>query len=256
MVIVAVCNQKGGVGKTTVAVNLAYRLDPGERRRNLVIDADPQGNATTICGIELAPQDLTLNDALAAVASGSPASHAKDAIRVASDAWNMDVMPSNRLLASRETDVSLGRESRLQAIIEAVKDDYGHIVIDCPPSLGMLTTNALVAADKALIVTTPRETSVDGVAEMVNTIATVRTHYNPRLTLAGILINEWRSDRVDRRLWAEALESYYHDYVLPRFIPERESIAKACSAHTPITDEDTDVTTALNALVQTLIEKG
>ena len=161
-----------------------------------------------------------LNDVLAAIAEGTYPDAVNVAIASASDEWaNVDVIPSDRLLASRETDTSLGRETRLSTALRCISDEYAHIVIDCPPSLGMLTTNALVAADQALIVSTARETSVDGVAEMASTIAAVRSHYNARLTLAGITINAYRADRTDRRVWMSQLDNYYGDYVIHPPLP-------------------------------------
>lgn len=111
---------------------------------------------------------------------------------------------------------------------------YEHIIIDCPPSLGMLTTNALVAAHQALIVTTARETSADGVAEMINTISAIRTYYNPGLVLRGILVNAYRKGRTDTRLWKDTLEQIYGDYIIDTSVPDREYIAKAASDHRPI----------------------
>lgn len=253
--IIAVCNQKGGVGKTTLATNLAYRLDPGKALRNLVIDGDPQGNTTTVCGVELNAKDLTLNDVLAAIATGGSGELAFQAIREAGEKWEaLDVLPADRLLASRESDLTLGREARLHAAVDAIKGNYGHIVIDCPPSLGMLTTNALVAADVALIVTTAREASFDGVAEMVSTIATVRGHYNSRLTLGGIFVNGWRADRVDRREWADKLSDHYGQYLIEPFIPEREAIAAAATDHQPIDAKNTEINQAFEAIIGALKE--
>lgn len=235
--IIAICNQKGGVGKTTLATNLAKRMR-STGKKNLVIDCDPQGNATTTLGVDISPGDFTLNDVLAAVATGSAGSLGRQAVRYIDSPWNIDLLPADRLLASRESDTSLGRETRLATVTEDLRDDYGHIIIDCPPSIGMLTTNALVAADRALIVTHARETAVDGVSEMVSTIATVRAHYNPHLILAGIVMNAYRKDRVDRRAWADKLNEYFGNYLLKSTLPEREAIASAATRHEPITDEE------------------
>ena len=116
----------------------------------------------------------------------------------------------------------------------------------------MLTTNALVAADQALIVSTARETSVDGVAEMASTIAAVRSHYNARLTLAGITINAYRADRTDRRVWMSQLDNYYGDYVIHPPLPEREAIAAAGTNHRPIPTLDDAIRQGLTAILNTI----
>ncbi|VDG75800.1 Soj centromere-like function involved in forespore chromosome partition [Actinobaculum suis] len=251
--IIAVCNQKGGVGKTTLATNIAAGLATQDAPA-LVVDGDPQGNATTALGLTTNPETLTLNDVLAAIAAGSAPTVTREAIQHASPAWpGVDILPADRLLASREADTSLGRESRLATALQGVANTYAHIIIDCPPALGMLTTNALVAADQALIVSTARETSADGVAEMVSTIATVRTHYNHGLSLAGIVVNQYLPDRVDRRTWKENLAAYYGQYLIDTHLPEREYIARAASTHAPIPhgiDPQTD--NALTAIITTL----
>lgn len=236
MAIIAVCNQKGGVGKTTLATNLAAMLRDRTGKKNLLIDCDPQGNATTTVGVELSSDDFTLNDVLAGIAAGNEGKSALQAIKTIPVPWNIDLLPANRLLASREADDALGREMRLKTVTSALARRYANIIIDCPPTLGVLTTNALVAAEKAVIVTTARETAADGVAEMVSTIATVRTFYNPQLTLAGIILNSYRPDRVDRRLWAEQLAEQYGSYLISTPLPEREAIAAASSKHLPIPD--------------------
>jgi chromosome partitioning protein len=250
--ILAICNQKGGVGKTTLATNLAVRMKGPTGKPNLLVDCDPQGNATTTLGVEIKPGDFTLNDVLAAVATGSAGSVARGAILNIKESWSLDLLPADRLLASRESDTSLGRETRLATVTEELREDYGHIIIDCPPAIGMLTTNALVAADKALIVTQARETSVDGVSEMVSTIATIRSHYNPRLTLAGIVLNAYRPDRTDRRAWADKLREYFGNYLFDVSIPEREAIAAAATRHEPIPASDEQTTAVITELAKHL----
>ncbi|MBR6459404.1 MAG: ParA family protein [Actinomycetaceae bacterium] len=230
--IIAVVNQKGGVGKTTVAVNLANRL--AQNARVLLVDCDPQGDATSTCGIEVTGGMNTLNDVLAAIAGGASASLARKAIVSAAEPWGFDIIPANRALATRETDMALGREFRLQTALEGLTGTYEHIVLDCPPSLGMMTSNALVAADMAVVVTHPRETATNGVAEVFNTISAVRGHYNPKLQHIAIVINEHIKARTNVTEWVEALSEYYGDYLIEDMLPKHEHIAKANSAHEPI----------------------
>ncbi|MEW6889240.1 ParA family protein [Trueperella pyogenes] len=243
--IIAVCNQKGGVGKTTIATNLAHQL--AKEGTVLLVDCDPQGNATTTIGIELERSALTLNDVLAAVAAGQDPTVVYQAIVTAPTQWGeVDILPADRLLASRQEDVGIGREYRLKTALRPLVEDYAHIIIDCPPSLGVLTTNALVAADTALIVTTAREAAVDGVSEMISTIAACRSYYNQNLQLAGILVNAHRPDRTDRQAWHETLQASFGSYLIDAYLPEREAVAHAATAHTPIkTGLDPLIDTAL-----------
>ena len=233
--IVAVANQKGGVGKTATTVNLADAL-AHNGHRILVIDADPQANATSILDVELDAESRTLHDVLTAVATGQAGAGALTAaIHPAGPTWNgIDVIPSQRELAAREADTSPGREFHLRTAMDGAIDDYNAVIIDCPPSLGALTLSALTAATSVLIVTEPRASSVDGVAELTTTISTVQRYYNPHLTTAGILINRWRSDRLDRAVWRKELHNTYGSVMIDHPLPEREIVAIAATNCVPV----------------------
>lgn len=250
--IVAVANQKGGVGKTATAVNLADALARASHRI-LVIDADPQANATSILDVELDVESRTLHDVLAAVATGQAGAGAlAAAIHPAGPAWGgIDVIPAQRELASREADTAPGREFHLRTAMDGAIDDYDAVIIDCPPSLGALTLSALTAATSVLIVTEPRASSVDGVAELTVTIDTVRRYYNPGLTTAGILINRWRSDRLDRAVWRDELSALYSSDVIDHPLPEREVVAVAATNHVPVPKREAyDYVAAIEAVAR------
>lgn len=234
-IVIAVANQKGGVGKTATTVNLADAL-ARNGHRVLVIDADPQANATSILDVELDAESRTLHDVLTAVATGQAGPGAlAAAIHPAGPAWNgIDVVPAQRELAAREADNSPGREFHLRTAMDGAIEEYDVILIDCPPSLGALTLSALTAATGILIVTEPRASSVDGVAELTVTIDTVRRYYNPGLSVAGILINRWRSDRLDRAVWRQELHNTYGSVIIDHPLPEREVVAVAATNRVPV----------------------
>ena len=249
MTITAIVNQKGGVGKTATTINLGVSLVT-QGGNVLIVDADPQANATTILDAEPADTDLTLADVLTAVAAGQAGPGAAGpAVRRAGLAWGgIDVLPAHRSLASCETDTAPGREARLRTALDGVAPMWDHILIDCPTSLGLLTINALTAADAALIITEPRASSVDGVAEIITTITNIHTYYNPHLTLAGILINKYRSDRQDRAAWRRELHNTYDTLMIDHPLPEREAVATATTNRIPIPHtEARDYTAALAA---------
>ena len=253
--IVAVANQKGGVGKTATTVNLADAL-ARNGHRVLVIDADPQANATSILDVELDVESRTLHDVLTAVATGHAGAGAlAAAIHPAGPAWtDIDVIPAQRELASREADNSPGREFHLRTAMDSAIEEHDVVLIDCPPSLGALTLSALTAATSVLIVTEPRASSVDGVAELTTTISTVQRYYNPGLTTAGILINRWRSDRLDRAVWRQELAAIYGATMIDHPLPEREVVAVAATNHVPVPKREAyDYVAAIEAVVRHIL---
>lgn len=252
--IVAFCNQKGGVGKTTVTALVAGALAQAGARV-LVIDADPQGNLTEMLGVKVGPDTITLNDVLAHVANdagGVGPNLIASAIEVSSWFERLHVVASERSLASREQDVSLGRERRLKVALGTVASVYDAVLIDCPPSMGMLTTNALTAADRVVVVSEARAASLVGVAEMVTSISVVKSHYNPRLVFHRLVLNRFEPNRLDQRANGGFLDEDYGALVAASVIPSREVIARCASERSML--RDGDLVSLFSALGEELVK--
>jgi chromosome partitioning protein len=237
--VIAVGNQKGGVGKTTVAVGLAERLAVAGRRV-LLVDADQQGNATARLGVEVTETTLTMADVLAVDPKTGKVLRGGlvDAALPAGGEWAglIDVVPADFQLGARENDQYIGREMRLRTAMagEELGQRYDDVVIDCPPDLGQLTVNALIAAHRVVCVTEARADSVDGVQRMVSVVEQIAEHYNPGLNTAGILVNKFRRDRIDQQAWTGKLVDLYGDALIEPFLPERELLAKAATEAVPL----------------------
>jgi chromosome partitioning protein len=229
--IYAVANQKGGVGKTTTAVNLAACVAEAGYRA-LIVDIDPQCNATVGLGLgkDLEP---TVYDVLAGDASAS------DAIRP-SDVERLDVIPSTSGLAGANVELPAldGWERRLRDALAPLRDDYAFTLLDCPPSLGPLTVDALAAADRLIVPVQTEYYALEGVADLLETVGMIQRDLNPRLTIAGMLLtmHDGRT-RLSRDVERD-LREHFPKLVFDTVIPRNVRISEAPSFGRPVIHHD------------------
>jgi chromosome partitioning protein len=225
--IFCIANQKGGVGKTTTTVNLAAGL-ARIGQRTLVVDLDPQGNATMGSGIDKRALSLTVYDVL--LESSTLAE-----VRVRSEKVGYDVLGANRELAGAEVElVELERrDKRLKAALEAVKDDYDFVLIDCPPSLSLLTLNGLCSAHGVLVPMQCEYFALEGLSDLVNTIKQVHANLNPDLQIIGLLRVMFDPRITLQQQVSEQLKAHFGDKVFDTVIPRNVRLAEAPSYGVP-----------------------
>jgi chromosome partitioning protein len=226
--VIAIANQKGGVGKTTTAINLGASLAVAEQK-TLIIDADPQGNTTSGIGFPKDPARRTLYNALIL----------EEPIRkilLHTQVEGLDLIPSDKNLVGAAVELVgvENREYKLKALVQEFKSDYSFILIDCPPALDLLTINALAASESVLVPIQCEYLALEGVSELLDTLMRIRRTINPQLAIEGILLTMYDERTTLSKQVAADLRSFFGAQVFESIIPRNVRLAEAPSHGKPV----------------------
>lgn len=250
--IIAIANQKGGVGKTTTAVSLAATLgDKG--KKTLLLDADPQGNATSGVGVDKRTCVLSAYEVMVG------GEKAKAAI-LKTEFAHLDLLPANIELAAAEIELATmeNRESTLKNALAPIRGEYDYIIVDCPPSLGLLTVNILNAADTVLIPIQCEYYALEGLSQLMNTVRRVKRQYNERLDIEGVLLTMYDGRLNLTQQVVEEVKKYFPRKVFKTVIPRTVRLSEAPGFGQPVLyyDRNSKGASAYQALAEEVLKNG